>query len=110
MPDGADNNRVRTADRLARIEEKLDRVASNQVRLEETVAHALEKSNMRQKEHSGKLDEYGLAIARLEQGERERAELRASVEKLKTEQRIWTGLASFLAALGNFDIGSLFRG
>ena len=61
-----------------------------------------EGSDTRQKDHSRKLDEYGLAIARLEQGERERAELRASIEKLKTEQRLWTGMATLLAAVASF--------
>lgn len=102
MTGTAANNRVETADRLARIEEKLDRVSSNQVRLEGAVTQTLEKSDSRQKDHSRKLDEYGLAIARLEQGERERAELRASVEKLKTEQRLWTGATTLLAAVASF--------
>ena len=61
-----------------------------------------QENQARQKEHSRRLDEYGLAIAALHRGEKEREEIRKDVERLKAEQRWWTGATTLLAAVGSY--------
>ena len=92
MTNTADNNRVKLADRLARIETKLDAVHRA---VEKQSAHY----DAQLESHSKRLDSLGLAIAKLEQGERERDTLRKDVESLKKEQRWWTGVTTLLATI-----------
>lgn len=88
----ANNNRVTTAVRLARIDEKL-------AALTEVVNTALSEAKQERRGHSRKLDALELTVARMETGQKERDLLRKDVDALKTEQRIWTGATTLLAAL-----------
>lgn len=99
MTDVAVDNRVTTAVRLARIDEKLGALTKQ-------VEVALKDAKQERRGHSQRLDAFELTLARMEQGKRERAQLQddvkaieGDVKKLWREQRIWSGVNTVLGPL-----------
>lgn len=95
----ANNNRVKTADRLARMETAL-------TLLTKQVGTELVDAKEERREHSRRLDGFELALARMEQGQKERDQLRkdvdaveSDVKKLRSEQRIWASANTMLGPL-----------
>lgn len=95
----AGNNRLTTAVRLARIEEKLDALTGQVSASLEAAKKEADEADKERRKHSRRLDIFELALARLELGQRERDKLREDVDALRIEQRIWTGATTALAAL-----------
>jgi len=75
---------------------------------EEDLARGERHERLR-KEHSQRLDKIELTLARMESAKAKADKACEEIEQLRKEQRWWTGAASLVAALGNFDIGALFR-
>lgn len=74
--------------------------------LTEQVGTELVEAKKERRGHSRRLDAFELALARMEQGQREREQLRddvdaveADVKKLWKEQRIWSGANTALGPL-----------